>query len=230
MSVIKVSLFFCLFFFLWNAALWLGRYGCNCLGRFGKVILSTCTIRKRGNKYLQISTVVVGKVLRIWAVRSLEDWSQLSHNINDSGSIAFQNFRHYFVGFGICQLRDHKISLKIIVRPFFIATPWRIPLHLIEIARQKLDRMVQDNVIEPINHQSDYCAAMVVVTHDPMERYGFGRAQLICCTRAVHSACHFFLVNRNNPRFKQLRDSIIPFGCIQSWELVYQKVNIVQCP
>ena len=59
---------------------------------------------------------------------------------------------------------EYTIRLKDGVTQFCLTTPRRVPLPLVKKVRLELQRMLQFDVIEPVDEPTDWCSPIVVVS------------------------------------------------------------------
>ena len=64
---------------------------------------------------------------------------------------------------GLMNCEPVTIQLKPDSQPYSIATPRRIPFPLMPKVQEELNRMLADDIIEPVTDPTDWCAPMVVV-------------------------------------------------------------------
>jgi len=58
---------------------------------------------------------------------------------------------------------EHTIHLKEGVTPFCLTTPRRVPLPLMKKVKEEIERMLQLDVIEPVDEPMEWCSLIVVV-------------------------------------------------------------------
>ncbi|GBM49916.1 hypothetical protein AVEN_135905-1 [Araneus ventricosus] len=71
-------------------------------------------------------------------------------------------FPKLFIGIGKIE-KPYKIKLKESAEPYAIMIPRRVPILLKAALQKKLDEMVKQEIIEPVDEASECCAPMVIV-------------------------------------------------------------------
>ena len=69
-------------------------------------------------------------------------------------------------GFGEWRTDPVEFSLKKNIKPFSIATPRNIPVPLLEPVKKALDKMISEDIIEPVTEATQWNSAMVPVLKD----------------------------------------------------------------
>ncbi|GBM74304.1 hypothetical protein AVEN_212201-1 [Araneus ventricosus] len=71
-------------------------------------------------------------------------------------------FPKLFTGIGKIQ-KPYKIKLKENTKPYAIMVPRRVPIPLKDALQKKLDEMIRQEIIEPVDEASEWCVPMVIV-------------------------------------------------------------------
>lgn len=58
---------------------------------------------------------------------------------------------------------EHTIHLREGARPFCLTTPWRVPLSLMKKVQEEIERMLQLEVLGPVDEPTEWCSPVVVV-------------------------------------------------------------------
>jgi len=108
--------------------------------------------------------IVKGVLTPLLGRPAIKDLNILSfvHSVTEDNNDFFMEYHEMFNGLGVIP-DPYTIELRDGAKPYAITTPRSVPLPLMEKVKLELQNMVQNKVITPVNHATEWCSAMVVV-------------------------------------------------------------------
>ncbi|GBM15388.1 Transposon Ty3-G Gag-Pol polyprotein [Araneus ventricosus] len=143
-------------------------------------------------------------------------------------------FPKLFIAIGKIE-KPYKIKLKEIAKPYATMVPRRVPIPLRDALQKKLDEMITQEIIEPVDEASECCAPMVIVRkkqgdtricvdlselNKNIQRETYPMASVGYIIREYNNAKIFSIIDANSgfwqimlrPQSSALTTFITPFG------------------
>ena len=130
----------------------------SCMGyQILEMVYKNCTIKQKIYFVKGLKTCLLGRP-------AIEGFGLIKrvNEIDKSDTNWTDMYPSLFRGLG-CMKGEYNIKLAENVVPFSISTSRRVPFPLLSKVKLELDKMVQEEVIEPITSPTEWCAPMVVI-------------------------------------------------------------------